>query len=1005
MRVYPIDYHIVTDQRYSTICMICYNWERERVAVLIRYPLTFYVSGISHYMIRSSLTSVAGVSVCETPERRKSTRDALTMLDAYRIECDNTFVRGKAISILENVVGACIHETNHILTSLLKMIDETNISYYTWIDIEVEEINPTFTTMKREFRGDYRTIKKLEELPPTLSILSFDLECNSVDPNVMCNATRDMGNDIKICGITYVDDSRYVQYAIVNGPDIKEIWGRYGVEKAHIISVSSELRLLEYFFAIIQKLDPDVIMGHNIAGFDIPYIISRWGILRMLDGQRASIPNISRYKDFDVTPVNVDWNNSQVAMSGKLLRVPGRIWIDTLILAARSYLGKMENNKLDTLAKVHLGMSKNDVSHKDMFSWFSLWPTCKEEDVRREYERGMKKYNKVVPPVPKDITLSHLNDLIVMINVMNQSGDRKKLYSTRDVVNKTIDLVEEYHKERKVVEEMVEKWNIPYVDNVEDMMKTLWWIVVRYCIHDTRIPYRIVHLNKIVTVLTEQSNIFCVSINDVLCRGQIHAVTSSQYRYARSIEYLVDIERVGDPSNVEKVGGGFVAHNKPGLKIPDDDSVIIVFDFSSLYPTIAIANNICYTTWVPYEKRGTTIPREMCRVFNINDRVDSKTGEKLPDLEHWFLKEEYARGVVPSMLWTQYGDRKMMKKKARDTEGTPMYWIYNAQQLATKVGMNSAYGAFGTKHSPICNKAAGDTITGVGRQSIKKTNELLAAEGLEVVYNDTDSAMVLIRGIKERFNDSIPALKAYASDLCKRLSSHFPRPMELEAENYFVSFFLRSPKMYTAIKIDDISLHLSDYGMKYIETNDLLYVKGLASVRRDKYYLYKVIFNKILEMILTKKSPEYVTERLEYYIDYIWKMRNSKEYDRVERLFHYNCGVTATSLTSTEGFMGKWILRYEQYAKRKPLRGERFQLIVCDDGSGTYTKSAPKLHTKDWMMREGKILDMRHYLSCFDSDGGIVHLLNIAYGPEYFPRGCVTDYYLIRLLNGDDIRT
>ena len=51
----------------------------------------------------------------------------------------------------------------------------------------------------------------------------------------------------------------------------------------------------------------------------------------------------------------------------------------------------------------------------------------------------------------------------------------------------------------------------------------------------------------------------------------------------------------GGPTGKYEYGGGYVGKGEPGLKIVDDDTFIYVIDFASLYPTIIIAFNICYT--------------------------------------------------------------------------------------------------------------------------------------------------------------------------------------------------------------------------------------------------------------------------------------------------------------------------------------------------------------------------------------------------------------------------
>lgn len=1020
MLLYPTTYESYLDGRYYTILIICYDIDHKRIAMKIRYPYSLYVSGVTKSEVESTLSRISGIHIHDDIVRQRSTRDPMNIIEARRIDCDNEQIRGDVMRALQNKEIA-FHEVNNMLTALLKMMEERKVKYYCWMEIEAKlDSNKICKYDYPEYVGDVDTLKESSEIrpPPPMSMFSFDLECNSVDWDVMCDAARDMGNEIKVCCITYVHGDIYREYCICNGPDVAKFWKENLEEGVKVTTTKDELTLISYIFAFIMKIDPDIIVGHNIAGFDIPYIIARYRLLSMTQkkGGGVAIPNISRIKDAVIKPYTIEWNNSAVSMSGKLLNVPGRIWVDTLILSSRGFLGNMENNKLDTLAKVWLGMAKNDVGHKDMFAWFALWDrTMKDgpseeldEAIDNQYEIGMSKYNKVLPPIPTRITVDHINDLIAMINVMNQRGNRTDMISKKEGSNHNLSVIYDYT--RWVCQLFIDKWNVGRVETREEKIEVLWWIVCRYCVHDTRIPYRVLALQDIITVLMEQSNIFCVPINDILCRGQMHAVQSSQYKYAKAMGFLVDLVDKGDPAGITQVGGGYVGKGKAGLKIKDHNSVVIVLDFASLYPTIIIAMNICYTTWVPYDKRGTTVTADMCNIIYVDDLIDKDTGEKIPRREHWFLKKEILPGIVPSMLDEQRLSRKLIKKKipgaSADMKGT-----YSAQEKAIKVGMNSAYGAFGTEHSYICNKGCADATTGYGRSSIHICNVKIEEKGIEVVYNDTDSCMCLITGIREKFLSPeeigspeessllVKRIDDFGFKLAEEISTYFPNPMSLECENVFLSFFLKGPKMYTAIRSDKKSINLSDYGMSYIQANNLLYVKGLASARRDKYSFYKIIYNKILELILTKHDPSDIMVILEKYIMIIWKVGISyKDPKKLEELFSYNIGISYKSLAGSMSSMGKWIPRYENANKRKPLKGERFKLLVCDgDNKNKHTKSADKLYTLPWMEREGKKLDIIHYLMCFESKGGVIELLNIAYGDE-IPLKCMSQYYIPQLV-------
>ena len=90
----------------------------------------------------------------------------------------------------------------------------------------------TGTTM---FQGmDYGQIRRLQ----------LDIETTTLDPAE--------------------DDASIIMIALKQGP-FEDV----------LIRTSSERQLLEQLNAVIQKLDPDVIEGHNIYAFDIPYIITR----------------------------------------------------------------------------------------------------------------------------------------------------------------------------------------------------------------------------------------------------------------------------------------------------------------------------------------------------------------------------------------------------------------------------------------------------------------------------------------------------------------------------------------------------------------------------------------------------------------------------------------------------------------------------------------------------------------------------------------------------------
>lgn len=77
---------------------------------------------------------------------------------------------------------------------------------------------------------------------------------------------------------------------------------------------TDEKDLLFRFSAAIQRLDPDVIEGHNIYNFDLPYLVERarrWQVPLRL-GRDGSPPQLSEQQRFRAGPVSLPYTQAQI---------------------------------------------------------------------------------------------------------------------------------------------------------------------------------------------------------------------------------------------------------------------------------------------------------------------------------------------------------------------------------------------------------------------------------------------------------------------------------------------------------------------------------------------------------------------------------------------------------------------------------------------------------------------------------------------------------------------
>ena len=163
------------------------------------------------------------------------------------------------------------------------------------------------------------------------------------------------------------------------------------------------------------------------------------------------------------------------------------------------------------------------------------------------------------------------------------------------------------------------------------------------------------------------------------------------------------------------------------------------WDFKSMYPSIVIANNISFETYV---QPGEDISDDLCHVIGNGDRFRKEPIGILPKIEKKYLeaRAEYKR------IW---------KSK---TDNDPDKGLYEALQLTYKRLANSVYGMTAQRahasrfyYFPIAS-----AITYFGRKSILAIAKLAEEEfGCDVVYGDTDSIYTTKIDNSERFVERV----------------------------------------------------------------------------------------------------------------------------------------------------------------------------------------------------------------------------------------------------------
>jgi DNA polymerase, archaea type len=128
-----------------------------------------------------------------------------------------------------------------------------------------------------------------------------------------------------------------------------------------------ERRLLREFFDLVRSVDPDAIEGHNIFGFDLPYLTSRaqaLGIPLAL-GRDGSLPIFGRERNVPIGGVTRPF---------RPVRIWGRHLVDTLFAVQRFDIGRgdLESHALKEVA-VHYGIAAENRVYVDREKIVELW--------------------------------------------------------------------------------------------------------------------------------------------------------------------------------------------------------------------------------------------------------------------------------------------------------------------------------------------------------------------------------------------------------------------------------------------------------------------------------------------------------------------------------------------------------------------------------------------------------------------------------------------------------
>jgi DNA polymerase elongation subunit (family B) len=663
------------------------------------------------------------------------------------------------------------------------------------------------------------------------------------------------------------------------------------VPNAEIQVCESEYDMLLEWTKVIQREDPDIIIGYNIFGFDYNFMFHR--ALENECGEEFL--KLSRNKDqmcgqYDKKTNKLAIEESTIVIaSGEhnlhYIKIAGRLQIDMYNYLRRDY--SMTSYKLDYVSGYFIGDGVKGVQH------------------------GINESGDNVTIVQTGNVMgldvgSYINFEETSNSTELYKGGEKFKITRLDVETKTFEIA---GKEMPNMEKKV-RWGLAKDDvSPQDIFRMTHEgpaeraIIAKYCIQDCNLVHHLMRKIDVLTGFVEMANICSVPMSFLVFRGQGIKLTSFIAKKCREKNTLIPVleRKLGN----ESYDGAIVLPPKCNLYL---DNPVACVDYSSLYPSSMISENLSHDSKVwtkEYDLNGVMVKSTGERNENGDYVYDNLAGYDYVDVEYdtyvWKKNERgkaiktvsgkkvcrFAqplnneagdtgeKGIMPSILEELLAARSATRKLAAKQTDDFMKNVLDKRQLGYKVTANSLYGQCGAKTSSFyeIDVAASTTATGrklllyakrvveetYGNAECKTECHGVIETRAEYVYGDTDSVFFTFN-LAEKDGTPIRGKKALeitielAQQVGELASSFLKAPHSLVYEKSIMPFCLLRKKGYVGI---------------YYETNANKGSRksmGIVLKRRDNAPIVKDVYGGIIDILMKEQNTERAISFLKNYL-------------------------------------------------------------------------------------------------------------------------------------------
>jgi DNA polymerase elongation subunit (family B) len=781
------------------------------------------------------------------------------------------------------------------VSSLRRFMTQANMTFAGWFRVKATEYVKTEKMTKytvdeiivvgsnNNWQNSFEPLSEVEALKIPMTapkIMAFDIEAYSNNHKAMPNPLNEACCAYMISCVFQIARDKSTRKRILifmadasvstdkNHPAYKDYGGTTVDE---FIEVEDESTILKEFLRVVERFNPDILTGYNIAGFDYKYLDLRFRLLVSADGKWPLFASRSRIGD--VTIKTSRWKSGNYGfVETSTPTIAGRLSVDMLPIVKRDY--KMSRYNLDSAIKFFFGedaIGKHGVSPKQMFEAYEEAVATRNAvgagvltETSEERVKAINEMTKVAAYAVQDSELvvdlfEKINTWAGLVELSSVAGVSVTDTFTRGQQCRIISLLfDNAHRKGVVLDKR--KLPMPRITTADGDTDQGYDpdAVISYTggyvgdptvgMHDNvicvdfsslypsiMIAYNISHDTLDVNSTPLEDRAFSGKIarydRDVIANapvaekkkavisGAADAPKNTDPRYAFNLK---GDENVNEIEFFEAHGGSKIdedADDAPPPKAAGDDS-----DPDDVDVEDGAAKEAETTSFSSEEKQEGDL-----YTFRFASR-NVKVG-LLPELVSGLLAARKATRKKLAEISSAKPDTDAAKE-----EQSVMKIVLHQRQLAYKVIANSTYGFIGAQKAGMAAMVEGAmSITARGRQLIQRVNSYVKETyNGEIVYGDTDSSM-----FKLPHQIKTPAdCDTWGHRLAEELSNLFPPPLKLEFEKSMKLICFKK-KHYAALLINKDG----SYDQSILK-------RGIVIARRDNCAAHRDLYEQILRKIL-----------------------------------------------------------------------------------------------------------------------------------------------------------